>query len=442
MVWWVRYGGECGISSSGSGVMVSYGGDGGVSSGSKGALTNPRKISQPGDAERFPRAVAKTAVAQICESAGFHSIQLSALETLTDITIRYLCDLGKASQRYANLAGRTQSNALDAVAALEDSAGASFSDLHCPASSSVCVKELIRFVEYGDEMPFAKPLPRFPVRKNPKPSPSFLQCGETPSHPCIPPWLPAFPDPSTYVPSVAIDQSNRDASLDSMEGAKQRHKAELARVSRHLRLCTSGASTSGDNMPPLINNNIASMGTSPPSASRALPSEHPEASKLEPEGLYNKVKSSKRPFAFTPNPFLAPPLPPGAKEVSALFLNDIKPPSPAPNTKKIVALPLPSMLEVFKPALEAASCDVQERCGSLKPVGGIIPSLKERMPVLLTLDFGRRAKGKGVVASLGLGGKGKKRGGIQLDDNDKDEKKKRAEQILAQGLERNDDDAK
>eukprot|EP00250_Pteridium_aquilinum_P006389 c16329_g1_i1 orf=211-1470(+) len=417
-------------------VSHSYGGEG----SSRETLTTTES-SECSDADKFPRTVAKIAVSQICESAGFHSIQRSALETLADITIRYLCEVGKVSQFYANLAGRTQSNALDAISAFDDISGASFADPHSLASSSPSIKELFRFMNFGDELPFAKPLPHFPICKTRNPTPSFTQLDEDPPDPHIPPWLPAFPDPHTYQAASVSTEDKHEAQLDKLEQDKQRRKAERSLVSLHLRLCTSRALSSGDNTAPPVINNTSSMGTSPPPASRSFSSELQEPIRLDSDGLHNKAKSSKRPAVCTQNPFLAPPLPADAKEVSPLFFNDMKPSSPAPSTKKIVAPALPSVLDAFRPAIEAASRDVQENGVFLKPSGGILPAVNDRRRVLMTLDFGKRAKEKGVAANLCLGGKEKKRPRTHINDEDKDEKKKRAEQILAQGMDGVDDGA-
>jgi len=73
-----------------------------------------------GSIDAFGRSVAKLAVAQVCEATGFHALQQSAVETLADIALRYLGDLGKAAHSYANLSGRTQCNALDVILGIED----------------------------------------------------------------------------------------------------------------------------------------------------------------------------------------------------------------------------------------------------------------------------------------------------------------------------------
>eukprot|EP00249_Psilotum_nudum_P001422 c13892_g1_i2 orf=483-1208(+) len=192
------------------------------------------------DGDEFPRAVGMAAVSQICDSAGFHSIQRSALDALVDIAVRYLADIGKTAHFYAMLAGRTECNAVDVIFSLEDlgmgSGVAGSGEVNQSVSSSGALKEVMRFVKYSEEIPFAKPLPRFPVSRKRRPTPSFIAMGETPPHPHIPPWLPAFPDPHTYKSTSVWNERKVDPRMDKLQQAKQRRKAERSLVSLHLRL--------------------------------------------------------------------------------------------------------------------------------------------------------------------------------------------------------------
>ncbi|MCO5548296.1 hypothetical protein L7F22_001753 [Adiantum nelumboides] len=402
-------------------------GDGGE--GSSKAPLVPITNRVPSDGEKFPRAVANVAIAQICESAGFHSIQRSALDILTDIAICYLCNVGKSSQLYANLSNRSESNALDVVAAVEDISGASFSESHGLASSSVSVKDLLKFVEYGDEIPFAKPLFHFPACKMRKLAPSFAQLDETPPEPHIPPWLPVFPDPQTYMDTSVESEDKKTAHLEKLEQTREKQNAELSRVARRFRHCTSGASTSGDHSAPHNASHTASMGTSPPSASRTTASEQQEFGKTDSEGLHNKAKSGKRPSACTQNPFLAPTLPEGSKEVFTWFFDDFKPPSPAPSTKKIIASPVPSVRNAFGPILEATNNNEQERSGTLGR-GALSAVRDQRQPVHMSLGFRNRAKGKDSKKEC-----------VQMDNDNLDKKKQQAKGSLSLyfGTENDDD---
>lgn len=71
-------------------------------------------------ADPFARAVARVVVTKICESMSFEGIQGSAADTLSDIMLRYITEIGRASHNYAELAGRFESNLNDVWLALED----------------------------------------------------------------------------------------------------------------------------------------------------------------------------------------------------------------------------------------------------------------------------------------------------------------------------------
>ncbi|ESQ49894.1 hypothetical protein EUTSA_v10020925mg [Eutrema salsugineum] len=160
----------------------------------------------------FAYAIAKMAVAQICESAEvnvyqesqtregvrFSSFQESALETLTDVAIRYIQSIGMSAHLYANIAGRREGNSLDIVQTLEDlGSGLGFAGVsdtgRCLADSGV-VKDIIRYTGEAEEMPFVYSLPRFPINKEKRPSPSFSEVGAESPDEHIPVWLPAFPE--------------------------------------------------------------------------------------------------------------------------------------------------------------------------------------------------------------------------------------------------------
>ncbi|KAJ6871075.1 hypothetical protein NC652_036672 [Populus alba x Populus x berolinensis] len=71
-------------------------------------MSNGGEENTPGrlKSDDFDRAVSRMAVAQICESAGFDGFKKSALDSLSDVTIQYLCDLGKTASFYANLSAK------------------------------------------------------------------------------------------------------------------------------------------------------------------------------------------------------------------------------------------------------------------------------------------------------------------------------------------------
>eukprot|EP00897_Mesotaenium_endlicherianum_P007316 jgi/Mesen1/6612/ME000034S06061 len=186
----------------------------------------------------FTRALAQVVVSQICETFGFYGIQRSAAETLADIMLRYIGEIGEASHSHAELAGRTESNLNDVLLA--------FSDLGCS------LNDLMRFVEYTEEVPFARPIPRFPIKKKPRVVPSsFYQCHEKPPHDAIPAWLPAFPDKHTYVATPVWPTRQSDPRQDQIEVGKERRRGERSLIALHRRmgLLTGGGSGRASHQP-------------------------------------------------------------------------------------------------------------------------------------------------------------------------------------------------
>ncbi|CAK7336963.1 unnamed protein product [Dovyalis caffra] len=150
--------------------------------------------------------ITRTAVSQICQSVGFKSIQLSALETLTHVATLYLQTLGKTAVSYSNASNRTQSNIFDIINSLHDMSSVQGfpggSTLHRSSGMSLLrsgvLKDIKSFVAFSDEIPFAKPIPRgnsISLRRNSIPL-ELDELDSTGLH--IPRWLPRFPDESSY----------------------------------------------------------------------------------------------------------------------------------------------------------------------------------------------------------------------------------------------------
>ncbi|GER43256.1 transcription initiation factor TFIID subunit 8 [Striga asiatica] len=137
-------------------------------------MARPVEGPDPPSESEFSYRLARVAVAQTCQSMGFTGAQNSALCLLTDVATRYLRSAAKLAAASADLGGRTQTNLADIIAALEDLASVQgFRGLSSVRSvslfSSAVFKDLIRFVKFTDEIPFARPLPPrrifFPGRK-------------------------------------------------------------------------------------------------------------------------------------------------------------------------------------------------------------------------------------------------------------------------------------
>ncbi|KAL5538224.1 hypothetical protein UlMin_045435 [Ulmus minor] len=358
---------------------------------------------KPG-ADDFGRAVSKIVVAQICESVGFQSSKESALDSLADIAIRYLCDLGKMANFYANLTGRTECNVFDIIRALEvleltqgfPGAG---DVTHCLASSGT-VKELVAYVDSAPEIPFAQPLPRFPVAKIRKPVPSFEKMGENPPGQHIPSWLPAFPDPHTYIHSPMWNERNTDPRSDKIEQARQRRKAERSLLNLQQRLLCNGSVGSG--------------------STSVLPENAENGS--------HKVEN---------NPFLDSPLPPGEKDVSAVALpRKLSFQAERGNQASVVEAERgnqASIVEAFAPAIEAVKngfCENGEE--EEEDVRMVLPDI--RPTVHFKFRTAKKFLGESLDLSLQKKGVGRSSNWFSRDE-ERDDKKRRAEYILRQSME-------
>ncbi|GMN60265.1 hypothetical protein TIFTF001_029356 [Ficus carica] len=126
--------------------------------------TPPRPTESPSD---FCFVVARIAVSQICQSVGFKSIQLSALETLTLVATKHLQAIAKSAAAFAVAANRSDSNLFDLSNALRDlrtthGISSISSDSNRPdfcLLKSGDLAEIADFVNHAVETPFARPIP-------------------------------------------------------------------------------------------------------------------------------------------------------------------------------------------------------------------------------------------------------------------------------------------
>ncbi|KAJ9181549.1 hypothetical protein P3X46_009670 [Hevea brasiliensis] len=336
-------------------------------------------------ADDFGWAVSRIAVAQICGALGFQGFKGSALDALTDLAIRYLIDLGKTASSHANLSGRTQCNLFDIVRGFEDMgaprgiSGASNSGNNIINSGTV--REIIELLGSTEEIPFAQPVPHFPVIRDRRLIPSFLNMSEAPPGKHIPAWMPAFPDPHTYVHTPVWNERVADPRAEKIEQARQRRKAERALLSLQQRLVSNGSS--GASSSETSNDNVKELGV---------------------------VES---------NTFLYTPLKPGEKGVSAVVLPD--------KLKDCVCL-----MEAFAPAIEAAKEGGLVDGGDSDNERRLLP--EKRPAVNFKFKTGKKLLGEPLDLSLSRKGGGRA-GHWLVRDEERDDKKRRAEYILRQSME-------
>ncbi|XAR71301.1 hypothetical protein NMG60_11028500 [Bertholletia excelsa] len=361
--------------------------------GESGGQYDHNKAKKKSGAEDFAQAVCKAAVAQVCENSGFQSFQQSALSVLSDVAARYICELGKTASFYANLTGRTESNVFDVILGLEDLGSAQgflgASDVNRSMAGSGVVRDIDQFVSESEEIPFACSIPSFPVTKDRKPTPSFAQVGGTPPGGHIPEWLPAFPD--RHISSSSPSQSERELGtrVNKFETGKEHRKVETSFLSMQQKLACNG-------------------------------SELPAS--VDP-GDARKAKQ-----AADSNPFLAAPLRFGEKDVSPVVL----PPKLLDETvircstvEENHVGDHVSVLATFAPAIEAMKstlCKSEE--GQRKVLLSTRPKFKfgiVKMPSSKLVNL----KNESFDQTTSWFG----------DNNEKDYKKRRVEQIMKESVE-------
>ncbi|KAL5205415.1 hypothetical protein ABZP36_033624 [Zizania latifolia] len=335
--------------------------------------------------DEFGRAVARAAVAQALEAAGFDCAHRSAVDALVDVVLRYVVHLGRAAAFNANLAGRALANEYDIIQALEE-IGTDFDGFVGAATTDRClvdsgvVRELMDCVESKPEVPFVRPLPRFPVpRVEPQPTASFAVAGKESGMKHVPEWLPVFPDPHTYIRSEVWNEEAAKARVDKVEQVRQRRKAEKSLLSLQQRLALAGA----DGFRPAVTDGIAEKGNE-----------------------IQAVGSSR-------NPFLEPALPPGEKEVSEVSMQ--------PEQRKL------SVLDAFAPVIQAATMmDIDTGTGwdNSQNQKSIVP--KERAPVHLKIGIDK----KPIAAALNSKPLDLREDPSFLKEEIKDDRKRRAGMIL------------
>lgn len=172
-------------------------------------------------AAQYAQAAARISALALIDATGFDVCQQSCVDILADLLLRYVQEVGAGSHHYAELAGRSETNPIDVALALND--------------MSTGVAQLRDFVRHSQEVPFEQSISAFPLRKQSRPAPTFMERGEAPP-PHIPPWLPALPDRHTYVATPVYPGHEKDPQKRQMLLTEQRQQAETAAVRLQARL--------------------------------------------------------------------------------------------------------------------------------------------------------------------------------------------------------------
>nr|GLL49087.1 transcription initiation factor TFIID subunit 8 [Ipomoea trifida] len=178
----------------------------------------------------YAAALTRVAVAQICGTVGYGAAEASALAVLTDVAGLYLRAIAKSAVSSANSGGRTEANLVDVIASLEElNSVQGFEGASRPTSdalSSSLITELERFVNYTEETPFAKPLPRntFFRRKVKLPRRGLDQYKEGRFR-HVPKWLPSMPE--------IEKEEKEEAKWGFGNGMKEERESESDREGRN-----------------------------------------------------------------------------------------------------------------------------------------------------------------------------------------------------------------
>ncbi|XLR06927.1 hypothetical protein S83_034865 [Arachis hypogaea] len=157
---------------------------------------------------QFSFAIARTAVAQICQSVGYKKSTQGTLENFTNVAMKYLEATARTAASFANTSNRTEANLFDLINGIHDLYSVqgfpSGSEMHKnDLLRSGALKEIMNFVKYSNEVPFSKPI----LHKNVSGIPKLESITDSSSS-CsnktkgqgfhIPRWLPEFPEERLY----------------------------------------------------------------------------------------------------------------------------------------------------------------------------------------------------------------------------------------------------
>lgn len=159
---------------------------------------------------RSRRKALKVAVGALCTEVGFGMAEESALETLTEMLQSLLTEIGRSSKAYTELCGRTEVMVTDVLMALID--------------QGINVESIPAHAHRANKSVFIPP-----GQSGPQTSPRTLSTGDRQEHPShIPDYLPAFPDPHTYIRSDTHKQPVTEYQIIREKAAS--HKLEVERA--------------------------------------------------------------------------------------------------------------------------------------------------------------------------------------------------------------------
>uniref|UniRef100_A0A2M3ZFK1 Putative transcription initiation factor tfiid subunit 3 n=1 Tax=Anopheles braziliensis TaxID=58242 RepID=A0A2M3ZFK1_9DIPT len=156
--------------------------------------------------DAYAMHVLKIAVAQICQTIGWHSTHTTTMELLVDVTQHFLREISRIMHRYSELYNRTEPNLDDLALAYRD--------------IGINLPEMLEYIEFVDPIPLSLDVPRFPVPK--ETNLCFLKPGSKevltrPMH--IPEYLPPMliEVPTSETGDLGEEGADDDAGSDEAD---------------------------------------------------------------------------------------------------------------------------------------------------------------------------------------------------------------------------------
>ncbi|XP_075219426.1 TBP-associated factor 3 [Lycorma delicatula] len=100
---------------------------------------------------KFTRSILRVVVAQLCQTIGWHAVNTTPFELLTDVLQKYIVELAENAHRYAEQFGHTDPTLHDL--------GLAFRDM------GISISELEEYVENVPSVPFPKEIPKYPTER-------------------------------------------------------------------------------------------------------------------------------------------------------------------------------------------------------------------------------------------------------------------------------------
>ncbi|KAJ8921561.1 hypothetical protein NQ315_010466 [Exocentrus adspersus] len=187
---------------------------------------------------QYSRDHCKIAVAKILQTIGWHSINSTPLEVLTDILASYIHRISTIARDYANEFGQTDANL--------DHLGLAFQEM------GINLPELEEYVTYVNFAPGPAPVPKFPIPKENnlnflKPGSKEVVTRPVHIHEHLPPMNPLLEGTENETESVAIKQEvleeeiadgtqqfKKPADVSSPEFRRAKREEEGSRPTREI----------------------------------------------------------------------------------------------------------------------------------------------------------------------------------------------------------------